>query len=759
VLDFGLAKLMEPAGGAAAWAQPGMSDGETLLQAPSGLPGAASASGPTLPGMVVGTVGYMAPEQVRGEPADHRADLFALGCVLYEMATGRRPFGQGSAIEVMHAILKEQPAPLAELRPEAPLELQRAVRKAMAKDPGERYQNARDLAIDLRQLQRELDSGAVSAVHTVQRPAVSAGRRRPAPLVLGLAGATLVLALLVVFGLLRRPPAVAPAASMHITRLTTTGQVQSPTLSPDRKYVAYVVEEGGRSRLELRQLATGSVVQLVPPGDSSMDELTFTPDGNWLVYRNHGHGDMMAVLHQVPTLGGTPRPVLEDVDSRASFAPDGQRFAFQRHLPPFDSQICIATLDGSAPLRILVDKGGDYLTSPRWSPDGERLAVVLRDKSSLLSIHLALIGVKDGRSERLGQAWSSLTGLAWAPDGSGLYVGAGRDLESAPQIWFVRARDGAASQVTTDLDTYSDVVLSADGEALVAMRTQVVSNLWRIPVQGTPAENLAAAARLTSSTGRVQGPSPSPDGKSIAYMSASAGNTDLWKMDAGGGNARQLTFDPSAEMGPVWSPDGTRLAYTAIRDDSAQVWVMNADGTGARKLTQGGLSSAPAWSPDSRWIAYHRTRGGTPSVWKVAADGSGAAVQLTTLWSFIAQWSPDGERIACWAMPDQGTPAFPRLTLVPAGGGEPQFTDIRFNPRNFLWRWSPHGDGVTVPVWREGTWSLVHRPLAGGEPRPLVQLPSEDVLFAFAWMPDGGALVCERGSVHSDLVLLEGFRR
>lgn len=755
ILDFGLAKLLEGEDRSRARLAGASAGDETLVHPLYGSPGSsASSSEPTLPGLVMGTVGYMSPEQVRGEPVDARSDVFALGAVLYELASGLKPFGRGSPIEVMHAILKEQPPSLHQRRPDLPAELERLLRKALAKDPEERYQSAKELAIDLRALRREIDSGSLVAAYAAPSgplPRLAARRGR---LFVGIA-IVVVLAALATVIRVRGGARAGGMPTLQVTRLTATGEAASPAVSPDARHAAYVVSNAGRQSIWLRQLGTGSTVQLVPPGESGLEGLVFSPDANWLYYLSWPRGTLIRTLYRIPTLGGTPRRVYEDVDTPVSFSPDGGRIVFTRLVPPFGGRLLVGDAAGASELQEIAGMSDLEYMHPQWSPDGKRIAVSMRSVQNPLTVGLALLPAAGGEPTRLGDAtWSEVAQLSWTPPGNDIVVsGIEQGQSGSFQLYAVHVSDGAVRQITTDLNGYRGVSQSADGRTLVSAQRLSVTNLWRVPAAGSPVHNTLAALELTSGTAHVSGPSVSPDGRYIAYVTDATGNLDIWIMGIDGGAPRQITSGPASEFAPEWSPDGRRIAYTARTADSVQVWVMDADGSDARALTHDGVCVRPSWSADGRWLVYSRRDGAPWGIWKVPVEG-GPPVEVASGWVFGARWSPDGRTIGYWeVLPD--TILTPRFKLMPAGGGAPRTLEIPFDFKLAGWVWRPDSRAITTLSASEGATNLVNFALDGGAPLPLTDFAAGPGIYSWAWLPDGSAIVCERGTPRDDVVLLQ----
>ena len=784
ILDFGLAKLLQVPGRNALGLPAGGGD-ETILQS-AGAAGSPGGSRPTMPGMVMGTVGYMAPEQVRGDTVDARADLFALGCVLYEATTAQRAFGTASAIEVMHAILKEHPRPLHEARPDAPVELERIVRKALAKNPNERYQSAKDLAIDLRNLRREIDSGNVSATYALPSgavpvpswpsgayaaggavsapgiPAVAAPQTAPAPtrarrrILLGVIPVVVAgLATVALFLKDRRQVQAPPRGPLQITRLTSTGKADWPALSPDGKYAAFTEADAGKTSITLRQIATNSTVQLLPPVDDAIGGLVFAPDGNWLYFLRVPRQALLSTLYRVPALGGTPQKLFEDVDSPPTLSPDSKQLAFMRHTPPLSSDIYVAASDGSGTPRILVGRGAEYNTLPQWSPDGKFLALVARDPKDLIHAWMALAPVAGGPPQRIpGSGWSQVRQYCWTADGKAFLVSGMRETQALTlQIFRQPTGGGEPRQITADLNNYFGVSVSTDGAKLVSLRGFTQGNFWKVPGGADAAANTRQAEQIDHGTSRADYPSPSPDGRAFVYISDAGNGMHLWTMDANGANARAITAGAQTDLFPAWSPDGLHIAYTTLSADSVRVWVMSADGTGARQLSFGVQSSCPTWSPDSRWVAYHATQGETSVTWKVPVEG-GTPVQVSEGMAAFPLWSPDGARLLC-LMLDGNNPV---LAVLPATGGAAQPTPIPFRGNMMNFAWAPDSKHV-IGVLREGGASnLATYSLVDGKAVALTQFPAGPQILSFAPWRDGSGFIVQRGTTTRDAVLVESFQ-
>ena len=358
VLDFGLAKL-----------QP-----DTILEEHDST----TMMRMTETGTVLGTVGYMSPEQVQGKPADARSDIFSFGCILYEAIAGRRAFRASTSIDTLHRIVHDEPQPLREIMPGLSPEILRIVRKTMAKDPDERYHSAKDLALDLRMLLR--DGSTAVPVRAVD------GQRRTASPVWALAIAAILLAAVAAgFLFWRRASSSPPRLVTAFHRITAKGNLTSIRVSPDGRFLAYAQDDDGTVSLWVRQLATGEDLQIVPRLSGSILGCTFTPDSNAIVYALRSELEPRGAFYRVATIGGAPQRIGTGTDSAPAFSPDGKRMAWllDAHPTPDQSALMIGDSDGSAARILAVRRFPERFAPisfarPAWSPDGGMIAASVK---------------------------------------------------------------------------------------------------------------------------------------------------------------------------------------------------------------------------------------------------------------------------------------------------------------------------------------------------------------------------------------------
>lgn len=791
ILDFGLAKLVEP-------------------QKPSGSNTNSSEVATALlqqhstPGMVMGTVGYMSPEQALGKvrEIDARCDIFSFGCILFEAATRQKAFEGKDVLDSLHKIVHAPTPQVKDVNPHAPSDLQRIVRRCLQKDPEERYQTIKDVAIELKELRQEMTSNAElhysasaptqkvsnassvdaptsfasSAEQTAETKESTAARSTSSAeyLVSGIRShkkiAAIVLSVLVIalagvglalyksWGKADKAPQV-----IKIERLTTNGKSANAAISPDGKYVVYSVDEGGGHSLWLRQVAASSNVQIIPPSEYVYYVgLNFTPDSNFVNFvKAEYEKNVDWALYQMPVLGGVQKKLLSNMEGGISYSPDGKQIAFFRddHPSAEETSILTANVDGTGE-RILAsrkipERFPSRETAPAWSPDGKTIACIVSDETKGVGrSHVVEVNVADGTIKTvITKEWEDIFQIAWLPDKSGLLVlgvekGA---VNYAGQIWRFSYPDGEARRITADFNNYSSLSLPSDSNALVTVQSNTISNIW-VAANGEAGRAVQIKSGGNNLEG-IYGLAWTPDGR-IVYFSGASGAPDIWIMNADGTGQKQLTVDAGANLYPKITPDGRYVVFMSLRNDQANIWRMNLDGGNPKQLTNGKNDWNPAVTPDSRWLIYTSQRSGKPYLWKVSIDG-GDAVQLIDKYTNSPEVSPDGKWIVCSYRKDDNSTW--RYAIIPYEGGEPiKVFDLLGSKGNL--RWSPDGRSLHYLRDTQGgvtnVWSL---PLDDKSPKQLTDFKTEQI-YSFAWSPDGKQLVLARGTTTSDVVLIKDFR-
>ena len=775
VLDFGLAKQIE---------RRSTSSLEEIYTIPDVR---------THPGLVMGTVAYMSPEQARGKLVDARSDIFSFGAMLYQMVSGRLPFIGENDIDVVGSILHKEPRPLSQSVRPIPHDVELIIRKALRKNRDERYQTMRELLADLKEIREELrlnsknghksngssngnSAGELSEVErglpTEQMHAAGFVSTRelsiPPSTLSGILfseikahpvrslGYSLLFAL-VLTGLFYTVYLVAeswrrePFQTMRLSKLTYSGNVESfnAAISPDGKYLAYVVKDAGEEGLLIKQTATDSGLTIVPQGPNDVTGVAFSPDSNFVYYSMSENGGQSA-LYQAPAMGGPARKLIADVEKNVTFSPDGRTVAFTRG----STYIMLADANDGSNIRQLAKAGdGHRYINLSWSPKGDVIAAVYFSQNDS-NDHLSQITVADGReSEVASTPWLRLRGVSWLPDGSGIVV-SGRDREiQASQLWEISYPGGKTRRITNDLSNYQGATLTRDGRSILSVQENYRSNLWTAPGNSVPRQ-------ISSEMGRDEGMSGvgvASDGKT-AYTVRVKGDQDIWIANADGSGNRQLTFNAKANFGPAFTPDGRRIVFISTRSGQLDLWRMDTDGSNVVQLTNDAVQDGePYVSPDGSYVYYSVIDNDRKeSVWRVSIDG-GTPERLTNFGSRRPIVSPDGSMFLCEAREAVNDPE-PEFVLVPAAGGEAIRTlSFPSMSRSRNIRWSPDGKALIFIESKNRVDNLWMQPIDGGPARQLTNFES-DRIFRFDVSRDGGAYSFARGSEDSDVVLVSDFR-
>jgi Tol biopolymer transport system component len=741
ILDFGLAKLIAE---------------ETM-----GPLSSAATAAVTEPGVVLGTAGYMSPEQVRGQAVDHRSDIFSLGAVLYEMLTGSRAFQGATAADTMSAILKEEPPELSSTVRNLPAALGRVVHRCLEKDPAERFQSARDLAFNLELLSRE-GSGSGAAIAL---PAEKSLRKSPrwlkpalaALAVFAAAGLGFLAARLI--GPQRRNPSV-----VLLKRLTDfVGMEEFPALSPDGKSVAFTADVGGRRQVWVRLLAGGAPLQ-VTHDDADHQSPRWAPDSSSLIYFSPSREpDGQGKIWEVPALGGTARPLVASL-GEADLSHDGKHLAYFCSIQG-KLELAVADVDGSNP-RTLTTLPAEYIYSDlRWSPDGRKLGF---QRGRTFDFDIFYVPAEGGSPQAITRDGNPLSGFAWLPDSSGVVYSSSRGSSvlylRTMNLWSVRMGGENLRQLTFGETSYISPDLDQRGN-IVATRSRIQFDIWSYPVDGSPEENVRRGVQITHQTGAVQTPSPGPGDRELVYLSDSGGHGNLWVLNLQTGLSRQVTFEQDPQVGigvPVWSPDGKYIAYVkrGVTSWNVDLWLMNPDGTGSHKVSEGG--GWACWSPDSRWLYFSPL--GLNGFRIERASPEGGPNLLVREQGQKPSVAADGRLFFALNLPPlNGLSDMEILVANPEGGPAQKLARIS-GSRLSSWLLmqpvlSPDAKWLGVLLTDGPTTNIWALPTAGGEMRRITDFGTQATLIArrVSWSSDGRFIYAAVGKGEADIVLLSNL--
>lgn len=740
ILDFGLAKMRSP-----------MLAVDALSGTPTTLAGSSSQQ-LTNPGNVVGTAAYMSPEQVLGKPLDQRSDLFSFGVVLYEMATGMLPFHGESTGALFESIVHREPVEAVKLNPALPPELSRIIGKALEKDRDLRYFSAADLRSDLRRLKRDSSSTRIkpfdeevtahpqaAAVYVAARSIT--WKHVLTSMVIGVLG----LAAFLAYKWIPRQARL-DQQEMRLRKLTDNGKVLAVTISPDGRYIAYILQEGEQYSLWVQNVETRSNVPILAARPAHIWDVSFSPDGNYLYFDRSVEGSMAhSALYVVPVLGGAERKVLFDIDSPVSFSPDGRRFAFLRGMQDRDVvAVQIASVNGSEE-RTLSEVPSTTYYGVAWSPDGRTILASASPHSKGKGFVVDGINAADGRTREIYSTWGVIGRPAWMPDGKSFVVPIERgDQQSvtpgATQLWMMSFPHGKARRLTNDLSDYgTDLDVTRDGRMLVAIQNSVVSHIWILP-RGDSTKAKQITLEETPDTGIA----PGPDGKLLVR----SGNGTMLLMNFDG--SQRTPIQPEFPNLTSFSSCGDKfLIFSNHRDAEIQLWRADSDGGNPVELAQDVYDSD--CSPDGQWVAYTSLE---RDFCRMSINGGPATKVGHALAGREVVISPDGQWLAYGYQ--EGKPvSHIRIAVIPASGGPPKFILVPPPDARRL-RWAPDGAGVQYLITRAGADNVWEQRVAGGEPFRVTSFPSGRI-FDFSWSRDGKELLLARGATVRDVVLISNF--
>ncbi len=768
----------------------------------------------TSPGSAMGTITYMSPEQARGEELDARTDLFSLGAVLYEMAAGRTAFNGATSAVVFDEILNRTPAAPSTFNPAIPPKLEEIIGKSLEKDRDLRYQTAAELRGDLKRLKRDTDSGrtvsaggsgwtsaatgpaptaSVAALGSDPRLTPASGAATapnpitgPAPVtaaiavpirpsswryVMFLVPVVVILVAALAFlirGRLTGRHSESSFSQMTITPITSTGEVHSAAISPDGKWLAYVADDKGEHGIFVRQLATGSEAVVVHGEEGEVNGLSFSPDGNYLYFVRLTPGTGLGTLSMVPSIGGTPHPIIVDVDSPVSFSPDGKQFVFVRQQEQ-KSSLLIANADGTGekPLVVLQGRARFENSGPAWSPDGKRIAISKNESGDEQNFDLDTVNVSTGAVTRLGdRVWHFPNQIAWLPDGSAVVFPsgvAGGNFEL--QLWQVDYPDGTFRRITNDLNQYKGATITSDSTTLATIQQSFSANLW-LASFGTSAP-ISPPKQITSGVTRADGLTGvtflGPDALLYAYFVS--GTPHLASSASDGSNVHDLPISGNAAYFPASCGDGKHFVLSRTPPGGGiSVWRADADGGELKQLSQGPADMWPSCTPDGKSVFYTSISSDQPRLMRVDFEG-GTPVKLSDQDLMFGAVSPDGHFLASLYAVGAGKP--PQVAVVDAVTG--QIREAYDEPTGLVLTqaggspltWAKDGRSVLLALEHAGIASLWAQPIASpGAPHAA---PKQIMIFgpgrvwSYALSPDGRQIISSRGSAITDAVLLSHF--
>ena len=716
VLDFGLAKL----------ASQQREDSNSIVT--------------TNPGMVMGTVQYMSPEQACGDDVDARTDIWSMGVVLYEMFAGRAPFVGPTPSHVIVSVLENNPPPVAQYA-EVPAELDEIITKALNKDRQKRYQTMKEMLGDLRELR---DQQVFRSAPRLRRYSSRLGRQ------ITTINLTVIMPLVIaaaigagIYTWWKSNPAAIAFANIGIKKVTVPQPVYAGSISPDGKYIAYISLSSEGQSLWVKQVNTDSSLQLVPAGQVVYWGLDFSPDSNFVYYVVGHNENREGVLYRVPILGGVPRKLVLHLTS-VNVSPDGRRIAFKRGTgSPGSDEVQLLTSDLEGHDEHVVAQGvGPLFWNVDWSADSKSLVYINPvSHGETTEWYVAEIPATGGPEKRITQPSSRrLHGVVCMSNGEQLLLTADDEATGLTQVWLLSARDGEMRRLTHDLNQYLYISVTRDGgEILATMRSRPAS-LWVGSL-----ENIDQARPVIPGPIDFDHIAWTPEGTVVSDEGPS-----LWESNADG-SGRRLLIDNTTPAYPVVTADGRYIVFASGASGRLNIWRMDRDGSNLVQLTSDG-GTLPSLSPDGQWIFYTNPFYEYQGVWRVPLSGGTAERVVQTLASKAAV-SPDGKQLAYEHRPSNVTQSQIVVASLAADGPRKVFEDLSSGYGNL--RWSPDGRALVFISNKSGDLELL--PLAGGAAQKLVEHGTEE-LFSFDISSDGKRLAYTKGTLSSTLVLINDLK-
>jgi eukaryotic-like serine/threonine-protein kinase len=578
-----------------------------------GIAQLAKGDGPTPRGMTMGTVSYMAPEQIERADVDARADLWALGVVMYRMIAGELPFQGETTEQVVIAITTAEAKPLSSIRAGFPPALNAITAKAMRKDPESRYQSAEELLADLANLQEALKAGPLVA---------RAAAARGAPLRLALAG-VMLLAIAVVF-LRIRPDHKAPPPKKPIPFTSYLGEEGDPAISPDGTRIAFGWTGESQSYepdIYVQAMGSSSPVRLTNTKAGEFNPV-WSPDGRQIAFLRYV--DYQSSIVIMPASGGRERSIPASGPRRLFSSLDWSPVSNSLVADENGAIVAISLRDGTR-RALSFPKAGDVDSFARFDPAGRRL--VFERHYAHGSTDLLEIPVAGGTPQLIAKPDTVQTAFCWNRDGTALIWAGHRSADGSP-LRELRLRDGKVTPLNIDENDAASP--DVRGDLLAYTRRILNTNIWAAPL-GDAGDADRPAQPLITSSRRDHSPQFSPDGQSIVFASTRSGDVQLWRCDRHGRNATQVTTLEAGGLGtPRWSPDGQWIAFDAsVGNNGPDIYVVRAGGGEVRRITHNPATDIlPSWSRDGRALYFCSNRGGEDDIWRIPFDG-GEASQVT----------------------------------------------------------------------------------------------------------------------------------
>ncbi|HKW61685.1 MAG TPA: protein kinase [Candidatus Acidoferrum sp.] len=546
-------------------------------------------------------------------------------------------------------------------------------------------------------------------------------------------------------------------SSIRMQRITTSGQALSAALTADGRYVVYSQDDNGKKSLWLRQLASTNSVQLLPPAPRALLIPEFTPDGSFIDYLERvSLTDRSGTLYQISVLGGTPRKLVDSLDSPVTFSPDGKQMAFVRNdTIKRESDLIITDSSGSHETTLATRRSGNDIgpfAIPSWAPDGKTITVSVTDPATDgLNYHLLNVSTSDGSTKPFSPVhWRTINHLLWIPDGSGILIAAQEKTGAPQQIYWNAPGSAEAHKITADVNGYISLGVASDSRSLVAVQSDINVNLWV-----GPASDPDAAVQITS--GRMDGIGGlawTMDGR-IVYQGNVGDTYQIWMVNADGSSVHQVTNDRYFHTQPAVCQSGRSIVFESDPTGIHHLFKMDLDGNNIAQITNGGGEGSPSCNIRSNDLVFSGTsKDGRNLLYRMDLGGGPSVPLSDVLMLGGADYSPDGTRIlAAFLDPKTGKI---KGYVLPASGGAPLF--VSDPPPTIdaagIIGWTPDSRGMTALDDRSGAPNLWILHFDHSPAKQLTHLFKSEI-HEFAWSPDGKRIALSRGPTEQNVVLIK----
>jgi serine/threonine protein kinase/dipeptidyl aminopeptidase/acylaminoacyl peptidase len=646
----------------------------------------------------VGTLAYMAPEQIQGGEVDARSDIFSFGVVLFEMLTGLLPFLGEHDASMMYSIMNEEPEPLQKYIPDANSDLIHIMNRILEKDPEDRYQSMKEIVSELRRLQKRTGDVSRKTISyspplTKELPAKEEIQKEAKPekrklwLITGSLAVVIILAGLSYFLFIKNSAvSLPPMKTVNFT--SSPGIEEMPAFSPDGKSIAFVWNGVNQDNFDIyvKLIGAGSPLRLT--NNPALDFYpAWSPDGRYIAFQRSGKGGYSYYI--VPSLGGDERKIadVEQAGGGIDWSPDGKNIVVSASDSSGVTGIMLISISTGEKkvLTSQVNIGFINYDDPKFSPDGNQVAFI-KELSFQVS-ELFVVPTEGGEEKQLTFDKHNILCDAWTPDGKEIVFSSNRSGNNA--LWRIPSNGGSPKLVAGTGYDASGFDIGKEGNELAYTHFINNVNIWRLDLSASASVLKSPEELITTSYSQIE-PQYSPDGKYITFTSNRSGTREIWRCNKDGTNPVQLTsFGGPSPGTPRWSPDGQSIAFDCQLKGIEDIYIINSGGGTPRQITFSKFNDQiPSWSGDGKWIYFTSNRTGVYQIWKIPSNG-GKAVQVTKNGGYCAFESYDSKYLY-FAQKDNNS----KILRVPVTGGEEEIVNDKIL-NNLNWGgWALTGKGI-----------------------------------------------------------------